>query len=237
MLIYLCDDSESDLLRLEHYLTAYAKQKKLTFELCRFSSGESLLSSFQKAKVLPELIFLDIFMAELSGVDTANRLRDMHYEGGIIFTTSSTEHAMESYEVDALYYLQKPYDRTHFENAMLRCGKLLQKASPQFIFLRRKKEFSIPYTNIVFFEAGQAHSIFLHTVSGIYTFHGTLTQVAAQLTHAPCFLAVGRSFLINLNHTADRQENDLVMSDGSIVQIPLRKQEEIFARISAWQSQ
>lgn len=143
MLIYLCDDSESDLLRLEHYLTAYAKQTKLTFELCLFSSGESLLSSFQKEKALPELIFLDIFMAELSGVDTASQLRDMHYEGGIIFTTSSTEHAMESYEVDALYYLQKPYDRTHFENAMRRCGKLLQKASPQFTFLRRKKSF--PY--------------------------------------------------------------------------------------------
>lgn len=237
MLIYLCDDSESDLLRLEHYLTTYARQKRLTFELCLFSSGEELLSSFQKAKILPELIFLDIFMAELSGVDTANQLRAMHYAGGIIFTTSSTEHAMESYEVDALYYLQKPYDRVHFENAMKRCGKLLQKASPQFVFLRRKKEFSIPYTDILFFEAGQSHNIFLHTLSGIYTFHGTLTQVAAQLADAACFLAVGRSFLINLNHAADRRENDLVMSDGSIVQVPLRKQEEIFSTINAWQNQ
>ena len=233
MLIYLCDDSESELLRLKHYLNKYAEQLKLNFELFSFSSGEELLAAFQQADTKPELIFLDIFMEKLSGMEAARQLRNKNYQGGIIFTTSSTEHAMDSYEVSALYYLQKPYDRRHFENAMTRCGALLQKAKPHFTFTRKKREISIPYENIIFFETGKSHTVFLHTTFGIYTLSDSLTRITELFKGTDCFLPVGRSFFINLNHISGQTENDLVMSDNSIVQIPIRKREEILAAIEA----
>ena len=233
MLIYLCDDSESDLLRLKHYLNKYAEQLKLNFELFSFSSGEELLAAFQQADTNPELIFLDIFMENLSGMEAARQLRSMNYQGDIIFTTSSTEHAMDSYEVNALYYLQKPYDRQHFEDVMTRCGTLLQKAKPHFTFTRKKREISIPYENIIFFETGKSHTVFLHTTSGIYTLSDSLTRITEFFKGTNCFLPVGRSFFINLNHISGQTENDLVMSDNSIVQIPIRKREEILAAIEA----
>lgn len=235
MLIYLCDDSEIDILRLKHYLDTYAGQMKLDFELASFYSSEKLLASFNQAIQKPELMFLDIFMPKLSGMEAARQLRSMSYQGGIIFTTCSTEHAMDSYEVNALYYLQKPYDRRHFENAMSRCGTLLQKAKPHFTFTSKKREISIPYENIVFFETGQSHIIFLHTISSIYSFSGTLTRIMDCFSKIDCFLPVGRSFLINLNHVSGQMKNDLVMSDGSIVQVPLRKQEEVFTIVQNWQ--
>lgn len=237
MLIYLCDDSESDTLRLKHYLNIYAEQMKLCFEIVSFSSGNKLLTVFKQSKQKPELIFLDIFMENLNGIEVARYLRNRHYQGGIIFTTSSTEHAMDSYEVDALYYLQKPYERKHFENAMARCSVLLQKAKPCFTFTSKKKEISIPYENIIFFETEKSHTIFLHTTSGIYSFSGTLTQVTAFFKEIDCFLPVGQSFLINLNHVSGQIENDLVMSDGSIVQIPLRKRKEILTLIERHQKE
>lgn len=237
MLIYLCDDSESDTLRLKHYLNTYAKQMKLCFEIVSFSSGDELLTVFKQVNQKPELIFLDIFMANLNGIEVARYLRNIHYQGGIIFTTSSTEHAMESYEVYALYYLQKPYERKDFENAMTRCNVLLQKAKPCFTFTRKKKEFSIPHENIIFFETGQSHTIFLHTTSNIYSFSGTLTQITAFFKEIDSFLSVGQSFLINLNHVSGQIENDLIMSDGSIVQIPLRKRKDILTLIERHQKE
>lgn len=234
MLIYLCDDSISDILRLRHYLNTYAEKMKLTFEHNSFSSSEELLDAFRNTRQKPELIFLDIYMADISGMDAARQLRSMHYQGGIIFTTSSTEHAMDSYEVDALYYLQKPYDRGHFENAMARCSSLLQKARPCFTFTQKKKEYSIPYTEIVFFETGQSHTIFLHTLSGVHTFSGALTQVTTFFRGFDCFLSVGRSYFINLDHVAGLAGSDLIMSDGSIAQIPLRKREEVLDIVNKW---
>ena len=237
MLIYLCDDSKSDILRLKHYLDTYTGRMKLAFDPVSFSSGEELLSAFTQTRQKPELIFLDIFMPDLNGMEAAKQLRAMHYQGGIIFTTSSTEHAMDSYEVDALYYLQKPYERRHFENAMTRCGSLLQKAKPCYTFTQRKKEYSIPYSDIVFFETGQSHTIFLHTVSGIHSFPGTLTQITDFFRGFDCFLSVGRSYFINLNHVTGLAGNDLAMSDGSIAQIPFRKREEVLDAVENWKNQ
>ncbi len=237
ILIYLCDDSKIDILRLKHYLDIYAEQMKMDFELVSFSSSEELLTAFKQASQKPELMFLDIFMPKLSGMEAARQLRNMSYQGGIIFTTCSTEHAMDSYEVSALYYLQKPYDRRHFENAMSRCRALLLKAKPCFTFISKKNEISILYENIIFFETGKSHTIFLHTTSGIYSFYDTLTHIIDFFSKVDCFLPVGRSFLINLEHVSGQIENDLAMSDGSIVQIPLRKRKKILTILKNWQKE
>lgn len=234
MLIYLCDDSESDMLRLKHYLDKYAEQAKLHFELVSFSCAEEMLTAFKQTARQPELLFLDIYMSTLNGMEAARQLRNMHYQGGIILTTSSTEHAMASYEINALYYLQKPYDRRNFENAMARCGSLLLKARPCYTFTQKKKEISVPYENIIFFETRPSHIIVLHTTSGSYSFYGTLTRVMDQFRNTDVFLPAGRSFLINLEHVSAQNANDLIMSDGSIVQIPFRKQPEILAAVKRY---
>lgn len=227
MLIYLCDDSESDTMRLEHYLNIYAKQMNMDFQLASFSSSIELVTAFRQADNKPELIFLDIFMPELNGMEAARKLRSLQYNGGIIFTTSSKEHAMDSYEVNAIYYLQKPYERSHFENAMSRCGPLLKKAKPHFTFACRKKIVTLPYEDIIFFETGKSHTVILHAVSGNFSFSGALTQIVGSFSGTDYFLPVGRSFLINLDYVSRKSGNDIIMSDGSIVQVPLRKRGKI----------
>ncbi len=236
MLIYLCDDSEIDTLRLRHYLDIYASQLKLGFEISSFFSGKELINAFKQACQKPDLMFLDILMPELSGMETARKLRDMHYNGGIIFTTSSTKDAMDSYEVNAIYYLQKPYGRMHFENAMSRCGMLLRKAKPRFTFAHRKKVIAVLYEDIIFFETVPSHNVILHAISGTYSFSGSLTQIAGFFSKTEGFIPVGRSFLINLDHVARWTGNDLVMSDGSIVQVPLRKREKVLEIVAGWQN-
>ena len=127
MLIYICEDTKSDLMRLKRHLDKFSKEKLFSYDMISFSRGEELLAAFRQADLRPELVFLDIYMGGKNGIDTARQLRCMDYSGGIIFTTSSTEHAMDSYEVNALYYLQKPYDYKHFLSAMERCGDIFQR--------------------------------------------------------------------------------------------------------------
>ncbi|MGI6736323.1 MAG: LytR/AlgR family response regulator transcription factor [Anaerovoracaceae bacterium] len=235
MLIYLCEDTKSDLLRLQHYLGAYARQKQIPFQLQTFSSGRDLLSAYREARRQPELIFLDIFMDDSNGMDTAKELRQIGYDGGLIFTTSSMEHAVDSYEVNALFYLHKPYDHEQFELAMERCTPIFRKAQEKFTFRYEREPMSVPYADIVFFETGPSHTVILHAVHGTFSFSGTLSQVNEQFQDNANFLRIGRSFLINLNHVAKNPANDLIMSDGSIVQIPVRSQTSVRAAVAAWQ--
>ena len=232
MLIYLCEDSESDALRLKHHLNTYATKHHCNMEILLFSSGEEMIQYYKEEKRYP-LLFLDIYMNNQDGVETARILRSLGYAGGIIFTTSSTEHAMASYEVNALYYLQKPYSHTDFLNAMSRCDTLLEESNEVFTFSVRRKEYSLPYSDILFFETGQ-HNVLLHAISETFTIPGNLTQLTEDFASVACFLPVGRSYLVNLNHVTGILQHDLIMEDHSIVQIPFRKRDEVSKAVNSW---
>lgn len=236
MLIYLCEDSESDALRLRHHLNTYADKNHCDMEIMLFSSGEKMIQFYKEQKRYPALLFLDIYMNDQDGMETARILRSLGYTGGIIFTTSSTEHAMASYEVNALYYLQKPYSHNDFMNAMNRCNDILEDSMEVFSFSLRRKEYSLPYSDILFFETGQ-HNVLLHTVTETFTIPGNLTQLTQDFDSVSSFIPVGRSYLVNLNHVTGILQHDLIMEDNSIVQIPFRKREEVNKAVHAWLSQ
>lgn len=228
MLIYICEDAESDLIRLKRHLNRFCEEKFLSYDVVSFSGGDALMARFLQSTRHPDLVFLDIYMDGKNGIDTARQLRESGYAGGIIFTTSSTEHAMDSYEVNALYYLQKPYDHKHFASAMERCRDIFRKTQQRFTYTVRKKEFAIPYADIAFFETGR-HTVILHTLSHTVSFTGSLTDVVRKFSDTDNFLPVGGSYLVNLNHVKGLSGNDLVMADGSVVQIPLKKRGEILS--------
>lgn len=228
MLIYICEDAESDLIRLKRHLDKFSEEKMFSYDIVFFSRGEELMAEFRRTAHQPDLVFLDIYMDGKNGIDTARLLRNMGYTGGIIFTTSSTEHAMDSYEVNALYYLQKPYDYKHFISAMERCGDIFRRIQQNFTYTVRKKQFTIPCADIVFFETGR-HTVILHTLSDTVSFTGNLSSIVREFGNTEAFLPVGGSYLINLNHVTGQADNDLIMADGSVVQIPLKKRGEIFS--------
>ena len=82
MEIYICDDSRPDLMRLAHHLKEYILNLDMHVEIRSFSSGESILAAYKRALVKPSLIFLDIYMGNMNGMDVARALRDDGFSGG-----------------------------------------------------------------------------------------------------------------------------------------------------------
>lgn len=236
MLIYLYEDSENDALRLAHHLDTYSKEKQIPLDTVTFSSWEDLSASYGQALQPPELVLLSMDAEGGRGADTAKKLRDKGYSGGIIFISSAGS-SPDAEKVNALYCLRKPCDYSQFAQAMEQCGDIPRSAKSDFTFLQKKKRISIPYADILFFETGQQHTVILHTAHEAIAFRGTLSQIAEGVHHTDNFLPVGRSFLINLNHVKSRLKNDLIMSDGSIVQVPLRKQEDVLSEVERWQKE
>ena len=69
MVIYICDDSKPDLMRLAHHLKEYIQNLDMNIEIRSFSSGESILAAYERALVKPSLIFLDIYMGNMNGME------------------------------------------------------------------------------------------------------------------------------------------------------------------------
>ena len=106
MNIAICDDEILFTRELSSLLTHWAKKIDFSLTLYPYSNGDDLLTALQTIPV--DLIFLDIIMPLLNGIDTAKEIRSMGLTVPVIFLTSSREFALDSYDVKAFHYLLKP---------------------------------------------------------------------------------------------------------------------------------
>jgi len=100
---------DDDIRMYECLQTYFGELLGSSAELTYFKSGEDFLRAWQPDAF--ELIVLDIFMDKLTGMDVAREIRKTDSDVRIAFGTTSNEFASESYEVNACYYLHKPFDR------------------------------------------------------------------------------------------------------------------------------
>ena len=107
MRIALVDDIASELKRLRHMLDIQLARLALDAEISEFCSGKMFLSVAPKKMF--DLVFLDIYMEDINGVDTAKELRCFNADCLLVFITSSMEHALDAFRVRAFHYLVKPY--------------------------------------------------------------------------------------------------------------------------------
>lgn len=105
--IAVCEDNEIERTLLLEMIRALAREKELKIELEGFSSGEELIAKFMQQRY--DILFLDILMKQLDGIETGKAIRRMDAKTEIIYCTSSSDFAIEAYEVHARGYLLKPY--------------------------------------------------------------------------------------------------------------------------------
>ena len=184
----------------------------------------------------PELIFLDVQMPEISGLEVLRRAR---HRPSVVFTTAFDNYAVTAFEFEALDYLLKPFGRERFGQTLQRIERhfeLKPTAQPEKkddrqqsgnnalltrLFVRDKQRiFPLSIEEIVWLEADDDYTI-IHAARKNYLVSGTLSSFANRLD-ANKFLRVHRSAIINLDHIAQIEEFDrrllLYMSNGAEVQ-------------------
>ena len=118
--IAVCDDLEEERALLGHMLQSYAQRKGLSLQLHLFVSGEELLHNIRQVCAC-QVLFLDVYMSGISGVEAARRLRAAGCETSIVFATTSTDHGVDSFEVRASDYLVKPFRQEEVDRALDWC--------------------------------------------------------------------------------------------------------------------
>ena len=108
MHIAVCDDSAFDRELIVELLHIYFAQKPFQYKLAQYNSGINLVCDVEDGCWF-DIIFLDIYMNGLLGIDAAHKLRALGFDGAIIFLTASADFAVDSYDVAAAGYLLKPH--------------------------------------------------------------------------------------------------------------------------------
>lgn len=212
MRIAVVDDVAADRLWLAGELEALLARRGLRGTVTALASGESFLEAAQQERF--QLVFLDIYMEGLGGVETARRLRQFDPDCLLVFSTSSPDHALEGYRVQAVQYLVKPYDTAELEGLFGQLDRLLP-AQERYVGLRTGRQTVRLRLGDILWAEHYQHQVQVHTAGGeVLSTRLTFGEFAALLAPDPRFFVCGRGLLVNLDHAADFDGKDFHLSDG-----------------------
>ena len=204
MRIAICDDDERCVETASQYLD---KIGKADFEYDTFPSGEDLLKVYRKSGCVFDVIFLDMEMEQLNGIETANHIRELDEHVIIVFVTSHTEYMRESFKCSPFRFLVKPVDEEEFETVFYDINKKLSKQRKVFAFTENKARIRLYCDDIIYCES-QDHWIWIHTKEQTYKICKTLTDLHESLDKEIMY-RVHKSFIINFQYIKSIKENDI----------------------------
>ena len=215
--IGVCDDLAEERYQLSRMIQAYARKRSLSIRLHLFSSGSELLESC-RAPISFQVIFLDIYMPGLSGMETARQLRKAGVEAALIFATTSVDHGMDGFAVHASDYLVKPFQDADVEQALDWCLENLPASLRSLSVYAEGEKYEIPLSSISYIEV-LGHQSHLHLAGGreVVTRQG-LDKLEAAIDSVD-FLRCHRSFLVNMNQIQGLEQNNFKLSSGARVPI------------------
>lgn len=217
MYIAVCDDNSIDREIIMMLLQEYALEKSMHLDIAEYDSGINLIYDIQDGQTF-DVLFLDIYMENILGIDVAYKLRkEIHYEGNIVFLTATSKFAVDSYEVDASGYLVKPI---YYEKISAVMDKICQFYKSQTYSVRRHSNIvHIPIDEILYLDSSN-NKCTLHQKDGKYhTIYKKLDEIQEELP--PYFLRCHQSYLVNMNYIK-RADKEFELVTGDIISIRQR---------------
>jgi two-component system response regulator LytT len=225
MNIAVCDDNSIEREIIIAVLYEYASIHALHFDITEYSSGINLLYDIQEGQDY-NLIFLDIIMDEIIGIDVARKLRAVNNKSNIVFLTVSPDFAISSYDVDATGYLLKPLDPS---KAFAVLDKVIASyETKKYPIYKNSAITYISIDKILYVESDNSRCILHHKEDGCYTVYKRLDIIQEELP-ASHFLRCHKSFLVNMDHIKSA-DNKFTLVTGDVVAIRQRNLKEIRAK-------
>lgn len=232
--ISICDDEPVFLDLIEDLIDSVLQDKPFHYSVDSFRSGEELCDELDKG-ALYDIIFLDISMQGMSGIDVARRLRT-HFHNiktVLIYISFYENRAKEVFCFNTFRFLSKPIDPVLFKEYLLDACEFLKEQRDRFYSFKdiAKGMCALPVDDIIYFANKGNHRINIVTKEETYTFYGKLTELQEELQFHK-FLLIHHSFLINFTHIKQITYVRVCMSNQTELVISGPKRKDIRRRYS-----
>lgn len=224
--IAVIDDLERDARQLADQVSTYMSTHRIpadTPEL--FPGGEEFLAGFMPG--VYDIIFLDIYMNGINGMETARKIRLWDTSCHIIFVTTSSDFAVDSYEVKAMYYLIKPTTEEQVSKALDRCNLQMMMNEASILVPAKNMEIrlllhQISYTEylnrrvLVHLKDGRQEEIFMNQ-----------KDFAALLLSYPWLCDCMKGILVNFEEVDKLLDDRFVLKNGTSIPISRLKYQDV----------
>ena len=238
--IILIEDEQKAREALKKMLQILSADIEIVAETGRVNEAVHLINELN-----PDLVFLDIKLQEGSGFDILEQIARPDFK--IIFTTAYNEYAIKAFKVSALDYLLKPIDPVELQTALQKATGLIdnekeyqsllsvfknnEKATDKKIVLKTTENRYIIYQkDIIRLEADGAYTLFITKNQNIIASKNI--KYYQDLLDENMFMRCHQSHLVNYKQVKSVYKNDkLLLSNGDIIPISIRKKPEIIKRL------
>ena len=214
--IAICDDEEIFRKNIYEIIMKYMDEKGCPCEVDEFASGKDFISlGINMAKY--DIVFLDINMDEIDGMETAQEIRKVSNDISIVFVTAFVNYAVQGYSVNAIRYILK--NNENFAELIFEC---IDAISKRMNYSVKKKEFKFSEgiknisLELMLYIESTLHKLNFHIMEdklNTYSLYGKLDEVENELEDK-AFLRIHKSYLVNMKHIVGINRYEALLNNG-----------------------
>ena len=172
--VAICDDEEKDIQTIQRFLHIYEMQHDIDFEINTFQNSTKLLEKYDSAGRY-NILFLDVEMPKLSGLEVAAHIREIPDRmAKIVFVSNFPEYMQDSFNVEAFHYFPKPFLFEDFEKLLFRIIKSYRESENASFLLKEDGAEEVIFAEKVVREIDEKKAKGI----GVFTVDGKMIDIA-----------------------------------------------------------
>ena len=219
MNIAVCDDDKIILKMIQHMIKNAKPSNTEDFAVTTFYTGEDLLSAIKGSKYIParhfDIIFLDIQMAGINGIETAKAIRADDEETVLIFITAIKQYVFEAFDVSAFHYLLKPINQQKFTSVFLQAVREVQRhqnTSNEILVVKSgKNSITLQQSRIYYIESNN-RKIIVSMQDEKLECYGKISEMEHVLRED--FFRIHKGYLVNMKYVERYSRTEVQMKNG-----------------------
>lgn len=230
--IAICDDIKDFVNQMIDYIDEYKVLKAMHREINiqSFENGDSLIELIEQKERF-DIIFLDILMPFINGIDVAKEIRKFDKNVKIIFLTSSPEFALDSYDVKAFSYILKQSSKEKIFQVLDEALSEIENTEKSYIMVKTKTGLvKVFYHNIEHIEIHSKTIIFHLCTNETYETFGSLSEIEDIFLSQSRFIKPYRSYIVNMDYVMKLSENKFITINNYHIPISRTSYSEVKRR-------
>lgn len=230
MKLAIVEDRQEHVDRLQSFIEKYREEHNEQFQIFIFSDGLKFLDAYKRGF---DIVFMDINMPHIDGMETAKRLREIDKNTCLIFITEHSSFAVSGYEVSAFDFILKPVEYARFAEKLTKAVEFVRKNDRGIVHLKNKDVLRMVKISDINYIESAGHKVIYHYADTQFETWGSLDEVEKKLP-SDCFARCGKSYLINLAAVASVNGNEVAMLNGDALLISRLKKKEFIEKLALY---